>query len=223
MPSEHRLYFSKTGTARYISHLDLMRTFQRAFLRAGITIRHTEGYHPHAFVSLPLPLSTGFSSECEVLDFELVSGAPMQEVPGRMNAALPAGITVERCYEAERKVKELTYVRYRVTLDYENGVPAAAGERVRELFSRVSLPVSKKSKKSKDGQVTVDVIPLIRSFDCTQEGSTLVLDTVIRAQNPGLNPEVLVTAIRTECPDLAPDYVAYHRVAMLDAAGEIWE
>ena len=41
MPSKHRLFFSKSGTARYISHLDLMRTFQRAFLRAGIAIRHT--------------------------------------------------------------------------------------------------------------------------------------------------------------------------------------
>ena len=59
-----RLLFSKAGTARYISHLDLMRTFQRAFARAGISIKHTEGFHPHPFVSIPLPLSVGFSSQC---------------------------------------------------------------------------------------------------------------------------------------------------------------
>ena len=49
-----RLLFSKTGRAKYISHLDLMRTFQRAFARAGIQIKHTEGFNPHPFVSIAL-------------------------------------------------------------------------------------------------------------------------------------------------------------------------
>ena len=51
-----------------------MRTFQRAFARAGISIKHTEGFHPHPFVSIPLPLSVGFSSQCEVLEFGLTGG-----------------------------------------------------------------------------------------------------------------------------------------------------
>ena len=69
---KHRLAFSKADTAKYISHLDLMRTFQRAFLRAGLPIKHTEGFNPHAFVSIPLPLSVGYSSACEVLECELL-------------------------------------------------------------------------------------------------------------------------------------------------------
>ena len=64
-----RLLFSKTGRAKYISHLDLMRTFQRAFFRSGIQIRHTEGFNPHPFVSIALPLSVGYSSQCEILEF----------------------------------------------------------------------------------------------------------------------------------------------------------
>ena len=75
MRNSNRLRFSKTGRAKYISHLDLMRTFQRAFLRAGIEITHTEGFNPHAFVSIPLPLSVGFASQFEVLEFELRGGA----------------------------------------------------------------------------------------------------------------------------------------------------
>lgn len=53
--AKHRIAFSKEGKARYISHLDLMRTMQRAFLRAGIRIQHTEGFHPHPYISMPLP------------------------------------------------------------------------------------------------------------------------------------------------------------------------
>ena len=49
MPDQ-RILFSKSGTAKYISHLDLMHTMERAFLRAGITIRHTAGFHPHPYV-----------------------------------------------------------------------------------------------------------------------------------------------------------------------------
>ena len=123
----HRLAFSKSDTAKFISHLDLMRTFQRAFFRAGLDIRHTEGFNPHAFVSIPLPLPVGFSSACEVLECELLGEVDRDTVPARMTAALPAGITVHRCYEAARPVKELCWVNYIVTLEYEAGAPAAPG------------------------------------------------------------------------------------------------
>ena len=73
-----RLLFSKTGRAKYISHLDLMRTFQRAFARAKIAIKHTEGFHPHPFVSIALPLSVGYSSQCEILEFGLLEGTPYE-------------------------------------------------------------------------------------------------------------------------------------------------
>ena len=76
-----RLLFSKTGRAKYISHLDLMRTFQRAFARAKIQIKHTEGFHPHPFVSIALPLSVGYSSQCEILEFTLLGEPGRKRCP----------------------------------------------------------------------------------------------------------------------------------------------
>ena len=143
-----RLLFSKTGRAKYISHLDLMRTFQRAFARAKIAIKHTEGFHPHPFVSIALPLSVGFSSACEVLECQVLN-VPLEEVPARMNAALPAGITVTRCYEGVRPVKELCYVNYIVTLEYESGAPFGAERDIQALLERDSLVMTKRSKKAK--------------------------------------------------------------------------
>ena len=107
-----RLLFTKTGRARYISHLDLMRTFQRAFFRAGIPLKHTEGFNPHPFISIALPLSVGYSSQCEILEFVLLDGVPREAVPRRLTAAMPEGILVHSCYPAERKLKELCYVNY---------------------------------------------------------------------------------------------------------------
>ena len=220
--ADHRLLFSKTGRAKYISHLDLMRTFQRAFFRAGIPIKHTEGFNPHAFVSIALPLSVGYSSECEILEFGLLDGVGEDEVPARMNAALPEGIVIHRCYKAERPIKQLTHLNYVLTFDYEGGIPAGAEAALKELLARESLVVRKKSKKSKLGYTEVDLIPLIKSSTVEGRGDTLVMDTVLAAQNPGLNPELIRAAFCEEFPQFVPDFVSFHRKEAMDADGTVF-
>ncbi|WP_291258232.1 TIGR03936 family radical SAM-associated protein [Flavonifractor sp.] len=219
---KHRLAFSKADTAKFISHLDLMRTFQRSFLRADIAVKHTEGFNPHAFVSIPLPLSVGFSSACEVLECQVLN-VPLEEVPARMNAALPAGITVTRCYEAVRPVKELCYVNYIVTLEYESGAPFGAERDIQALLERDSLVMTKRSKKAKSGFTEVDLIPLIARASVEERRDTIALDLVLKAQNPGLNPELVVAAVREHCPDASPDFVSIHRRAVLDGNFQPWE
>ena len=219
---KHRLAFSKADTAKFISHLDLMRTFQRSFLRADIAVKHTEGFNPHAFVSIPLPLSVGFSSACEVLECQVLN-VPLEEVPARMNAALPAGITVTRCYEAVRPVKELCYVNYIVTLEYETGAPFGAERDIQALLERDSLVMTKRSKKAKSGFSEVDLIPLIARASVEERRDTIALDLVLKAQNPGLNPELVVAAVREHCPDASPDFVSSHRRAVLDGNFQPWE
>ena len=214
-----RLLFSKTGRAKYISHLDLMRTFQRAFARAGISIRHTEGFNPHPFVSIALPLSVGYSSQCEILEFELTGGAAAQEVPGRLTAAMPEGIVVHQCYPAQRKLKELAYVDYIMNFEYPEGRPQEAEPAVRELLSRPSLVVRKKSNKSKQGYTEVDLIPLVRSFGLECQSDTMTLNAVLSAQNPGLNPELIRAAFCAAYPQFEPDCVTFHRREMLDGEG----
>ena len=214
--SDQRIQFIKTGRARYISHLDLMRTFQRAFLRADLHVRHTEGFNPHAYVSIALPLSVGFSSQCEILEFGLPEGTDLSQVPRRLTQALPEGITVTRCYDGGRPVRELCWVNYIITLEYDAGAPVGAENAIRALLSRESLVVTKKSKKAKSGQVQVDLIPLIHKVDYEGRRDAIVLDVVLRAQNPGLNPALLVETIQEQCPEAAPDYVSYHRKQVLD-------
>ena len=89
----NRLLFEKRGDAVYLSHLDLMRVFQRAFKRAGILIWHSQGFSPRAYVSIALPLPVGMESRCEILDFEIEDGSvELSGLPARLNAVLPAGI-----------------------------------------------------------------------------------------------------------------------------------
>lgn len=214
---EQRLLFSKTGRARFISHLDLMRTFQRAFLRAGIAIKHTEGFNPHAFVSIALPLSVGYSSQCEILEFGLTEGAVTEEVPARLNAVLPEGILVLECYDAQRSVKELTWVDYAVELSYDRPAAGEAAQALSALLDRESLVVRKRSKKAKSGFVDVDLIPLIHSHAISVKENTITLELVVKAQNPGLNPALLLETLPEA---LQPDFTSFCRRDVLDGNGE---
>ena len=215
-----RLLFSKTGRAKYISHLDLMRTFQRAFSRAEIQIKHTEGYNPHPFVSIALPLSVGYSSECEILEFGLLGGATAEEVPERLTAAMPEGIIIHSCAPAQKPLKQLAYVNYIVNMEYEEGRPLEAETALKELLSRESLVIQKKSKKAKSGFTEVDLIPLIKSWNLECGRDTMTLNAVLSAQNPGLNPELIRSTFCELYPQYAPDFVTFHRRAVLDTEGE---
>ena len=211
----NRLLFSKTGDAVYLSHLDLMRVFQRAFKRAGILIWHSQGFSPRAYVSIALPLPVGMESRCEILDFEIEDGSvELSQLPERLNAVLPAGIRVLRAYESERKIKALTKLSADVTLEYDRGVPAGAQKALSALFSRESLVIVKRSKK---GDKEVDIKPLIYALSIAAASEAeLRIETVLSAQNPGLNPQLLLTAIETYLPAYRPDFSKAGRLEVLD-------
>lgn len=94
-----RALFQKTGNAVYISHLDLMRLFQRSFKRAGLPLTHTQGFNPRPSVSIALPLSLGVESRCELLDFELETDTfSNEDICTRLNQALVDGVHVLSVY-----------------------------------------------------------------------------------------------------------------------------
>ena len=210
-----RLLFTKTGDAIWISHLDLMRLFQRAFKRAGLALTHTHGYNPRPSVSIALPLSVGVESVCELLDFDLEGEqVPCEEITRRLNQVLVPGVTVIQTYETGSKLKELAFLRCALTMEYDAGVPQNALEEMTELFRRENLLVE---KKGKNGIVLQDIIPMIRHISLQQtDENTVVLDAVICCQNPTLNPNQIVAAISNEIPQYAPDFVRCRRLEILD-------
>lgn len=213
-----RMLFEKTGDSVWISHLDLMRVFQRAFRRAGLLLKHSQGFTPRAIVSIALPLSVGMESQCELLDFELEDGS----CPGAeaINDKLPGGIRVLAVYPDERKIKELTHLRAEVRLTYDGGVPAGAVEGIRELFSRESLIMEKHSRK---GKTEVNILPMLCEFQMEQtDANTIRWDVLVCAQNPSLNPQLLVTALEIYAPQWKPDGSFCRRVEIYDGAGNIF-
>jgi len=216
-----RLLFEKTGNAVWISHLDLMRLFQRAFKRAGLPLTHTQGFNPRPSVSIALPLSVGVESVCELLDFTLDgTTVPCEEICQRLNAALVPGVRVRKVYETGRKLKELAFLDCTVTLEYDNGIPADAQEKLLKLFSAESLIVPKKGKNGIQDQ---DIIPLIKKLEIAPAGEReLALNAKICCQNPSLNPMQLVAAIGLHLPEMKPDFAKCKRLEIYDLNQEVF-
>ena len=210
-----RLLFEKKGSAIWISHLDLMRLFQRAFKRAELPLKHTQGFNPRPSVSIALPLSVGVESSCELLDFDLDGlCVPCDEIVRRLNETLVPGIRVLSAYEDGKKIKYLGLLDCTVTLEYDPGVPAQAVDKIRALFAEKSLRLE---KKSKNGPVQQDIIPMIKRIAVTQTGNnTVEISAFICCQEPALNPAQLIAAIETYLPDCRPDFAHCKRNEIYD-------
>ncbi len=210
-----RLIFIKEGRAVYISHLDLLRTFQRVFLRQGLVLRHSQGFHPHPILSFALPLPVGQSSACEVLDFEVVEDMDGKGLPESLNRFMPEGIRAVDCYVPVWPVRDLAKLRCRVDLCYDGGVPAGAAEEISSLLTGESLVIQKRTKRK--AMADVDIRPMLHGLELSEEPGILRLDATVSAQNPGLNPALLAEAVRMHLPPLAPDFVQVRRLELLDA------
>ncbi len=210
-----RALFEKTGNAVYISHLDLMRLFQRAFKRSSLPLTHTQGFNPRPSVSIALPLSLGVESKCELLDFDLEGEAiPCEEICKRLNASLIEGVRVREVYENGQKIKHLAMLHSILTLEYDAGIPENAQEAISWLFSREEVVVE---KKNKNGVTQQNLIPMIRRLTVSQSGGqTVSLDVLACCQNPTLNPMQLAAAIEKYLPALTPDFARCQRVEIYD-------
>ena len=214
-----RLRFEKTGRAVYISHLDLMTTMQRGFARAGYRLKYSEGFNPHPLISILLPLSVGAASVCELMDFRLAVDTDLDEMPGRLTAALPEGLRVLEAYEQTRKSAELKWLRVRGEFEYDERDPAAMTEGLRAFYARDQITIVKKTKR---GMGETDIRPGIRSIAFQAGADSVSVASVVSAQEPTINPELLAEALRQLAPELAPDFAKITRIETYDADGKLY-
>ena len=212
-----RLRFEKTGRAIYISHLDLMATMQRAFARAGLELKYSEGFNPHPLISILLPLSVGTASVCELMDFRLREDAELATLPERLTAVLPEGIRVLEAYESERKSAQLKWLDVTGVFEYDHGAPTT--EELEAFYRQPEIVIEKKTKR---GIGQTDICPAIERIALAAEGENIRVDARISAQEPTLNPDLLAGALRQLRPELAPDFAEFTRTETYDAEMQIY-
>lgn len=187
VPQPKRIKFSKTGKLIYISHLDLCRTMRKAFTRAEVPIWYSEGFNPHPKMVFALTVSTGSSSLCEYLDIKIVEEMSDGEIKDRLNGALGRGIDILEVYSPETKFTSLEYSEYKI--EFFDGTKI---EDIKAAFGK-EMTVT---RKTKGGEVTSDISPMIKSANFFENEGRAVIDCILTAgQNSYLNPEYVAKAV----------------------------
>ena len=122
-----RIKFSRGSEIKFISHLDIVRLWQRAFNRAGIQIAYSTGFTPHPRISLAAPLPIGVTSEAELMDIFVIKGVAPHFFVSAVNQQLPPGIRVEKvqplAFEVPSLQSQISQAEYKVDLITEPGPP----------------------------------------------------------------------------------------------------
>ena len=189
-----RMSFQKTGMAKFISHLDTVRLITRSMKRACVPIWFTEGFNPHAFLTFAMPLSLGFESYCETVDFRLMEEMDLDELAKKINDALPVDITVKEIYVYETSPNDIRWAEYKIIFNNPDKVLL---ETAKNKLSSDEIIVEKKAKQGrKKVNKEVNIKEHIKSFELSEDDGKLILKTILSSGTSiNINPMLLIGAL----------------------------
>ena len=205
-----RIKFRKYGPMKFISHLDVMRYFQKAMRRAEIPICFSEGFSPHMIMSFASPLSVGLTSDAEYMDIRIKEALPSKEAVARLNQTMAEGMEVvsfralpENTKNAMSIVAAADYeIRFREGTEPDKGWE----EQLLEFLKSPSICLVKKTKK---GEQEVDIRPWIYAYNVSQGVITL---QAAAGSVHNVKPELLLQAFADQTGiSLAPYALMIHR------------
>lgn len=170
-----RVYFDKFGEMKFISHLDLLRFFDRLLKKSQIPVKYSQGFHPRPKMSFGSPVSLGTEAYDELMDFELEIPMSNEEVFKRLNSSNVVGFKVNKVEEVPRKssiMEEYTVMIYEVEGSEEDI------SKLEELLNRDEI-VEIKEKKGKIA--TRDLKVRIKSFK--RENNNITMEIINTSPN----------------------------------------
>lgn len=186
--------FSKEGYIKYTSHLDMLRLFKRAFKKTRILLAYSQGFNPHPKMGFAQPLSLGYTSKCELLEFETTKSFNPLEIKERLTNVMPEGVELLDCRRLDTDVKSLASV---VTeAEYEVIFPVPADmvnfQKLVENYLNQEQIIAEKRQKKTRKMVAVDIKGKIREMAITA-GEKLTLHLKLDSgSNSNLSPEQVI-------------------------------
>ncbi|MGL5964269.1 MAG: TIGR03936 family radical SAM-associated protein [Fusobacteriaceae bacterium] len=140
-----RIYFNKIEEMKFISHLDLLRFFERVIIKSGIPIKYSQGFHPRPKLSFGNPISLGTESYNEIMELELEAEMENSEILQRFNSFEVRGFKVLEIEDVTDKIS--IGERFKTAIYLLQGLEAEI-ESVENLLSQETI-LEKKEKKGK--------------------------------------------------------------------------
>ena len=208
--AKYRIRFSKTGRAKYVSHLDLLKVFTRCARRIGLDLEYSQGFNPHAELVFSAPLPLGMTSDAEYVDVSLNSETDPHELLELLKKSLPEGIEplkIRMLEPGEGSVmRPVRFAKYKITAGYGSfSLHEDHPEIFPEIFrSAIGLCLNGNEpvltlKKSKSGTKLADIRPMIESFgedlECSGDGTCSFSAVLACGNEVNLRPETAFKGI----------------------------
>ena len=221
--TKYRIRYAKGEQVKFIAHLDMLKVFSRAAIRAEIPIVYSTGYNPHPDFVFGMPLAVGVTSDAEYVDTSLSEYMPPEEVMKRFNDTMPEGIKILECSvigpgtpNIMKAVRASSYYIEAALSDPDD--PGASQE---ELFSKMKAVFDKKEsvkvmKWSKNGEKEIDITPLFFEFllkEAKEKTCVMYLETSA-GNEATLRPELALSGI-SSAAGVKCDIERIHRIALL--------
>ncbi len=188
--SKYRMYYRQEDAVKYISHLDFLRTVNRIFKRAGVPLKFSNGFNPHTIMTIGLPLSVGTTSDCDVLDIELVRDVDTDVLLEDLNNNAPRGIVFTGIVKNDglKPLFNIDSALYTADFTTDKNI---------DFEDYLNAPEVLIEKKSKRGIQDVNIKDFIRKIEVAHsDGISHKLKMHINAGNfSNLKPELVLKSI----------------------------
>lgn len=195
MEQIYLLNFQKTGCARFLSHLDTARLFVRAFRRAKLPLKFSEGFHAHPKVRFSPPLSVGVESLCEECIFTLLDETRNEEtLLATLSDGMADGFVLNSLTRIDRKPDSAPYTRYEISF-----------HATREELCAAFAPPMTVTKRTKSQEKELDIYPHLHAEDIREENGLCILQVLSpSSESLTINPTLICTALKAKNEALIP-------------------
>jgi radical SAM-linked protein len=162
--------------------------------RACVPIWFTEGFNPHAFLTFAMPLSLGFESLCETVDFRLMEEVDLEEIAVKINDALPVDMTVKEIYVYETLPNIIRWAEYKIIFNNPDKLLLDSAEKILSADEILVLKKGKQGRRKVEKEVNIK--EHIKSFELIEENGKLILNTILSSGTSiNINPMLLIGAL----------------------------
>ncbi|MDR0930825.1 MAG: TIGR03936 family radical SAM-associated protein [Clostridiales bacterium] len=208
-----RFKYAKKGPCIWVSHLDILRLWQRTLQRVNADVAYSQGYNPHMQLTFALPIGVGVESSCEMVDIEFNSVDDMLKLSSDIAKTLPKGIEIISVEQPISKFPKFTKARYHCLVKNQ----AAIGNKVcvSQLLKSLNTQELNVDKTTKKGTTTINVIPHLFEVIINDEGDNISFNLVLSAGNEfNIKPELFLKSI-TNDEYFIPEIISIKRLEII--------
>lgn len=220
------MQFCKTREGRFLSHLDLMHTWERVIRRSQLPLAYSQGFNPHPKINFASACAVGTTSDGEYMDMELTQELPVEQVEEMLQAVMPPAFRVSAMKVVSGKAPSLMSIiqraRYVLQLELvEEATQEQLDAAVENFWQQEEIVIYRYKKNSKDKK-PVNIRPGVYELELTAEGKNALLHIQVQSGNEGnIRPEEVAYGLMATGMPMVQHVVRIHRQGLyvLDEKG----